>query len=162
VSRRPALGLAALLLVAGLVVSRPLASECTRGLPLTAGAPTGQAVLSRTAGDTLQLYYQLWLVRDGLLGPTPLFRDPYQFRLNGPRWNLPQSFLPLAVPFVLLSGFGSHAAYNLLVLLVPAGGLAAMPWSGTTPATRGCGRRRHRFAGRLGSAPLQPAAAPRR
>ena len=26
--------------------------------------------------DTLQLYYQLWLVRDGLLGPTPLFTDP--------------------------------------------------------------------------------------
>ena len=76
--------------------------------------------------DTLQLYYQLWLVRDGLLGPTPAFTDPYQFRINGPRGNLTQTFLPLALPFTVLSVFGLHAAYNLLVLLsFPATALAA-------------------------------------
>jgi hypothetical protein len=84
------------------------------------------SVLVRSPSDTLQLYYQLWLVQDGVLGPTPLFTDPYQFRVNGPRWNLAQTFLPLALPFTLLSAFGLHAAYNLLVLLsFPVTGLAA-------------------------------------
>ena len=123
---RLALGLAALLLAAGLVVSWPLALEWRDGLPLTARAPLDRAVLTGAPGDALQLYYQLWLVRDGLLGPTPLFTDPYQFRVDGPRWNLPQTFLPLALPFTALSVFGLHAAYNLLVLLsFPAAGLTA-------------------------------------
>jgi hypothetical protein len=83
-------------------------------------------VLTRVAGDALQLYYQLWLARDGLLGPTPLFRDPYQFGVTGPRWNLPQSFPPLALPFLLLSPLGLHRAYDLLVFLsFPLSGLAA-------------------------------------
>ncbi len=121
-----ALALAAGLLLAGLVVSRPLAREWAEGLPLTARAPADRAVLTYAAGDTLQLYYQLWLARDGLGGATPPFTDPYQFRVDGPRWNLPQSFLPLALPFLLLSPLGSHAAYNILVLLsFPAAGLAA-------------------------------------
>ncbi|MBI3456869.1 MAG: hypothetical protein HY002_13920 [Candidatus Rokubacteria bacterium] len=123
---RPALGLLGLLLVVGLVVSRPLASEWWTGLPLSSRPPADRAVLLRASGDTLQLYYQLWLFRDGLLGSTPLFRDPYQFRTDGPRWSLPQAFLPLALPFTLLSALGSPAAYNLLVLLsFPFTGLAA-------------------------------------
>jgi hypothetical protein len=96
------------------------------GLPVGARQLTELPVLVRVPSDTLQLYYQLWLVRDGLLGPTPLFTDPYQFRVNGPRWNLPQAFLPLALPFSALSLFGLHAAYNLLVLAsFPAAGRAA-------------------------------------
>jgi hypothetical protein len=117
---------AGLCVAAGLIVARPLPWELTRGLPIGSRQPVDIAVLSRAPGDTLQLYYQLWLVRDGLLGPTPLFTDPYQFRINGPRWNLTQTFLPLSLPFTLLSGFGLHAAYNLLVLLsFPAAGVAA-------------------------------------
>jgi hypothetical protein len=124
--RWPALTVAALCLAAALIVSRPLPAEMTRGLPVGARQLTELAVLTRIPADTLQLYYQLWLVRDGLLGPTPLFTDPYQFRMNGPRWNLPQTFLPLAVPFTVFSILGGHAAYNLLVLLsFPAAGLAA-------------------------------------
>ena len=123
---RTAWAVTGLCLAAGLVVARPLPWELTRGLPVGARQPVDVSVLSRMPGDTLQLYYQLWLVRDGLLGPTPLFTDPYQFRVNGPRWNLTQTFLPLALPFTLLSTFGLHAAYNLLVLLsFPAAGLAA-------------------------------------
>lgn len=123
---RTAWVVAGLCLAAGLVVARPLPWELTRGLPVGVRQPVDVSVLSRMPGDTLQLYYQLWLVRDGLLGPTPLFTDPYQFRVNGPRWNLTQAFLPLALPFTLLSAFGLHAAYNLLVLLsFPATGLAA-------------------------------------
>lgn len=121
-----ALGVGVVALTAGLVVSRPLPGELTRGLPVGARQIPELPVLTRVSGDTLQLYYQLWLVRDGLLGPTPLFTDPYQFRVNGPRWNLPQAFLPLALPFTAFSIFGLHAAYNLLVLLsFPAAGLAA-------------------------------------
>jgi hypothetical protein len=117
---------ATLALAAALVVSRPLPAEIARGLPIGARQLPELPVLTRVSGDTLQLYYQLWLVRDGLVGPTPLFTDPYQFRVNGPRWNLPQAFLPLALPFSVLSVFGGHAAYNLLVLLsFPATALAA-------------------------------------
>ena len=124
--RWAALTVAAVSLGAALVVSRPLPAEITQGLPVGARQLTEIAVLTRVSADTLQLYYQLWLVRDGLLGPTPLFTDPYQFRVNGPRWNLPQAFLPLSLPFTALSAFGGHAAYNLLVLLsFPAAGLAA-------------------------------------
>jgi hypothetical protein len=124
--RWAAITVATVSLGAALVVSRPLPGEISQGLPVGARQLTELAVLSRVSADTLQLYYQLWLVRDGLLGPTPLFTDPYQFRVNGPRWNLPQAFLPLSVPFTALSVFGGHAAYNLLVLLsFPAAGLAA-------------------------------------
>jgi hypothetical protein len=121
-----AVGLAALLLVAALLVSRPLVLEWRDALPLAARAPADTTVLTRYPGDVLQLYYQAWLVKDGLVGPTPLFRDPYQFRVNGPRWNLPQTFLPVALPFTLLAGLGPIAAYNALVWLsFPLSGLAA-------------------------------------
>ena len=124
--RWAALTVAAVSLGAALVVSRPLPVEITRGLPVGARQLAELPVLTRVPADTLQLYYQLWLVRDGLLGPTPLFTDPYQFRVDGPRWNLPQAFLPLALPFTALSGLGFHAAYNVLILLsFPAAGLAA-------------------------------------
>jgi hypothetical protein len=117
---------ATLSLAAAVVVSRPLPAEITRGLPVGSRQLAELPVLTRVAADTLQLYYQLWLVRDGLVGPTPLFTDPYQFRVDGPRWNLPQAFLPLALPFTVLSPLGLHAAYNLLVLLsFPAAALAA-------------------------------------
>jgi hypothetical protein len=117
---------AAVSLGAGLIVSRPLPAEIASGLPVGARQLVELPVLTRVPADTLQLYYQLWLVRDGLLGPTPLFTDPYQFRVNGPRWNLPQTFLPLALPFTAFSLLGGHVAYNLLVLLsFPAAGLAA-------------------------------------
>jgi hypothetical protein len=126
--RRPAaaIALSLVLAVAGLVVSRPLVQEWRAGLPVTARAPVDVPVLARTPGDVLQLYYQLWLFGDGLLGRAPLFRDPYQFRVDGPRWNLPQTFPPLSIPFTLLSPLGHHAAYNLLVWLsFPFAGLAA-------------------------------------
>jgi len=123
---RPTLLLAAVLLVAGLVVSRPLPSEWRQGLPFSSRGAGTQTLVARAPGDVLQLYYHLWLVKDGLLGPTPLFRDPYQFRIDGPRWNLPQTFLPLSLPFTVFSAFGPNAAYNLLVFLsFPLAGLTA-------------------------------------
>lgn len=123
---RAGLALGALGLALGLWVSRPLVVEWAHGLPLAWAAPPDRSVLEHATGDTLQLLYQLWLVRDGLLGPTPLGTDPYQFRVDGPRWNLVQTFPPLAGPFTLLSPLGLQAAYNLLVLLsFPLSALAA-------------------------------------
>jgi hypothetical protein len=122
---RPAPVLAGLLLVAGLAVSWPLPDHWRTGLPIGARGAREGAVLSHGSGDTLQLYYQLWLLRDGLVGPTPLATDPYQFRVNGPRGNLLQTFLPLALPYALLSGVGLLAAYNVLVWLsFPLAGLS--------------------------------------
>jgi hypothetical protein len=124
--RKPAFLLAIVLLIASLVVSRPLPLEWRQGLPFSSRGAAAQALVTRAPGDVLQLYYHLWLVRDGLLGSTPLFWDPYQFRIDGPRWNLPQTFFPLSLPFTVLSALGSTAAYNLLVFLsFPLSGLAA-------------------------------------
>ena len=123
---RPAWALTLGLVAIALVVSRPLPSTFREGLPVTARAPVDVPVLQRTPGDALQLYYQLWLFGDGLFGRAPLLRDPYQFRTDGPRWNLPQTFPPLSIPFTLFRPLGGHVAYNLLVLLsFPGAGLAA-------------------------------------
>jgi hypothetical protein len=123
---RAGLALAGALLLLGLLVSRPLGQVWTDGVPVAAAPPVGGEILARASGDTLQLYYQLWLAADGLRGGSPLFRDPYQFRIDGPRWNLPQTFWPLSLPFAVLSPLGGPAAYNLLVLLsFPLAGLAA-------------------------------------
>jgi hypothetical protein len=122
----PAWTLALGLLATALVVSRPLPSMLREGLPVMARAPADVSVLQRTPGDALQLYYQLWLFGDGLFGQAPFLHDPYQFRTDGARWNLPQTFPPLSIPFTLLRPLGSHVAYNLLVLLsFPAAGLPA-------------------------------------
>jgi hypothetical protein len=80
----------------------------------------------RVQGDYLQFYYYLWLVGDRLAHGASFLRDPYQFRVDGPRLNLPNTFLPVALLYVPLSLAGSHLAYNLLVLLsFPAAGVAA-------------------------------------
>jgi hypothetical protein len=123
---RPPLALALGLFGLGLALSWPLPTAWREGLPLAARPPDDRAILLRSPGDSLQLHYQLWLASEGLLGRAPLFRDPYQFRVDGPRWNLPQTFPPLALPFALLRPLGGPAAYNLLVLLsFPAAGGAA-------------------------------------
>lgn len=124
--RRGALWVVALSLAAGLVVSRPLPWHLSDTLPVGARQLAEAPVLTRIHSDTLQLYYFLWLTRDGLVGPTPLLTDPYQFGVSQPRGSLLQAFLPLALPFTILSLLGLHVAYNLLVLLsFPATALAA-------------------------------------
>ena len=118
--------LAVALLAIGLVVSRPLPREWSHAVPLNLYPPLDGRILPRTAGDTLQLYYHLWLVRDGLLGRSPLLRDPYQFAGGVPPSNLYASFPPLALPFVVTGALGPIRGYNLLVLLsFPFTGLAA-------------------------------------
>ena len=78
----------------------------------------------RIQGDHLQFYYYLWLVRDRLQAGASIFRDPYQFSVNGPHWNLPNTFLPFTLLYLPLSLLGPLLAYNLLVLLsFPLAGL---------------------------------------
>jgi hypothetical protein len=127
VKTRPALALALALAAGAVAGTWPLAREWRGALPvMIPPGPPERHVLTRAPGDTLQLYYQLWLARDGVVGPTPAFTDPYQFRTDGPRPNGPQTFPPLALPFLLLSAAGPTGAYNLLVLLsFPLAGLAA-------------------------------------
>jgi len=105
--------------------SFPLVTHLDDALPFAAVPPEGREVAWRVQGDYLQFYYYLWLVRERLIAGASLLRDPYQFAVGAARPNLPNTFLPFALPFVALSPVGSRLAYNLLVLLsFPAAGLA--------------------------------------
>jgi hypothetical protein len=108
------------------VYTLPLVRDLADGLPFAAVPPEGREAAWRIQGDYLQFYYYLWLVRDRLLdGASPL-RDPYQFAVDGPRLNLPNTFLPFALLYLPLSVAGPLLAYNLLVLAsFPLAGLAA-------------------------------------
>ena len=153
---------AAVSLAAALVVSRPLPAEITHGLPVGALQLAELPILTRIASDTLQLYYQLWLVQDGLLGPTPLFTDPYQFRVNGPRWNLPQTFLPLSLPFTLLSPLGlmppticSSSSRFRRPASQPTGSRAISPGTSPRPSWSASASRSFRLASTRSSAAIR-------
>jgi len=124
--RRALLGVAVAFLLLGVAYTAPLVMHLREGLPYAAVPPGGRETAWRAQGDYLQLYYYLWLVRDRLAAGASFLRDPYQFAVDGPRLNLPNTFLPLALLYVPLSLAGARLAYNLLVLLsFPAAGLTA-------------------------------------
>jgi hypothetical protein len=118
---RAALAVAALFIVLGLAFTAPLATHLRDGLPYAAVPPEGRETSWRVQGDYLQFYYYLWLVRDRLAAGASFLRDPYQFAVDGPRLNLPNTFLPVALLYVPLSLVGPRLAYNALVLLSFAG-----------------------------------------
>ncbi len=123
---RSGLGVFVAFFLLGLVYTAPLLLHLADALPFTAVPPQGRERLWRTEGDYLQFYYYLWLVRDRLLSGASFHRDPYQFAVDGPRLNLPNTFLPFALLFLPLSAAGPRLGYNLLVLLsFPFAGLAA-------------------------------------
>jgi hypothetical protein len=124
--RRAALALVAAFLVGGALYTMPLVAHLADGLPFAAVPPEGRETAWRIQGDYLQFYYYLWLGRDRFLtGASPL-RDPYQFAVDGPRPNLPNTFLPFALLYLPLSVAGPLLAYNLLVLAsFPLAALAA-------------------------------------
>jgi hypothetical protein len=122
---RAGLGVVALFLLLAILYTAPLVTHLADGLPFAAVPPEGRETLWRVQGDYLQFYYYLWLVRDRLLAGASFLRDPYQFAVDGPRLNLPNTFLPFALPFVALSAAGPRVAYNALVLFsFPLAGLA--------------------------------------
>jgi hypothetical protein len=114
-------------LLLGVLYTLPLVVHITDAVPFAA-VPTPQHELTwRVQGDHLQFYYYLWLVRDRLRAGASIFRDPYQFSVNGPHWNLPNTFLPFTLLYLPLSLLGPRLAYNLLVLL-------SFPLTGLTTA----------------------------
>ncbi|MGH7322551.1 MAG: hypothetical protein ACRELA_23415, partial [Candidatus Rokuibacteriota bacterium] len=113
----PLLAVFALFVVIGAVYCAPLLPYLTRGLPYTHFPQPGYEVVERFPADYLQLYYHLWLLQDGLFGPTPLLRDPYEFAWGGPQPGWKTYFVPTSLIFVALSAFGTFVAYNGFVLL---------------------------------------------
>jgi hypothetical protein len=112
-------------LLLGILYTLPLAAHLTDGLPFAAVPRARHELTWRMQGDHLQFYYYLWLVRDRLAAGASILRDPYQFSVNGPRLNLPNTFLPFALVYLPLSWPSPRLAYNLLVLLsFPLAGVA--------------------------------------
>ena len=109
-------GVFVLCLLVGALYAHPLLPHFFSGLPYTHAPQPGGEVVERFPGDYLQFYYHLWLLQDGLFGPTPLFRDPYEFRWGGPQPGWRTYFLPTSLLFVALSPLGTFAAYNAFVL----------------------------------------------
>jgi hypothetical protein len=101
----------------GIAVTHPLALHFTTGLPYTHSPPPGREVVERQPGDYLQYYYHLWLLRDGVLGGTPLLSDPYEFAWGGPQPGWRTYFLPISLAYLALTPLGPFAAYNAFVLL---------------------------------------------
>jgi hypothetical protein len=124
--RGAAAGLFLLFLLLGVAFTAPLARHLRDGLPYAAVPTPGRELVYGVQGDYLQFYYYLWLVEERLLAGASFLKDPYQFAVDGPRPNLPNIFLPAALPFVPLSALGHRFAYNALVLLsFPFAGVAA-------------------------------------
>jgi hypothetical protein len=123
--RGAALGLFVLFFLLGVVFTAPLVRHLREALPYAAVPMPGRELVFGAQGDYLQFYYYLWLVQERLLAGASFLRDPYQFAVDGPRPNLPNTFVPAASLFVPLSALGPRLAYNLLVLLsFPFAGLA--------------------------------------
>lgn len=114
----------ALLLLFGLLFTRPLVRHFGTDVLYTHEAAPGYERVPLAQGDHLQLLYQFWLLGDSLREGRSLLSDPYQFRAGGPGGFFFQpSLLPLLT--LLLSPLGLVAAYNCLTLLsFAASGLA--------------------------------------
>lgn len=124
--RKPALAAFLAFLVVGALFTWPLARHLGTALPFAAVPPDGRETAGQIQGDYLQFYYYLWLVRDRVLAGASFLRDPYQFAVDGPRVNLPNTFLPFALLYLPLSLPDPRLGYNLLVLLsFPLAGLSA-------------------------------------
>jgi hypothetical protein len=102
--------------ILGLVYTYPLVLYFNKGMAYTHSPAKGYEVVSLAQGDYLQFYYKLWLFKDSVLGPTPLFSDPYQFSISEEKTFSTQS-LPLSFFFLIFSAFGGNFAYNSLVIL---------------------------------------------
>ncbi|MBI4010722.1 MAG: hypothetical protein HY359_00315 [Candidatus Rokubacteria bacterium] len=103
----------------GLVFTYPLARYASSGIPYVRFPAPGAEVKRMEPGDTLQLYYWFWLMKDNLTGGSRLFENPYEFDvtpvLPPQRYGFYQ--FPLSLLFVLLSPLGGAAAYNGMVVL---------------------------------------------
>lgn len=111
--------LALFFLVLGLFFSHPLVLHLQETIPYTVQPAEGSAVSQFHESDSLQLLYNLWLLKDFTLNPQQsFFVDHYQFQVP----DLPRLYctreLPLSLVFLPLSLLlGNLFAYNLTLLL---------------------------------------------
>ncbi len=96
----------------------PLAADFLRGIPYGYHPSPGWGQVPLFPGDHLQFYYWSWLFVDNILGPSPLFTNPYEFStfLHPDGIALYANF-PFSLFYFILQPLGSLAAYNTVVLL---------------------------------------------
>ncbi len=109
--------LSLLFLLAGLLQTRPLALHLASHVPYTPRPQTGHEIVPVAQGDHLQLIYHFWLFGDALRDGRPFFPRHLEFSTGPVEETFSPQFLPLSLPYWLLSPLGSPLAYNLLVLL---------------------------------------------
>jgi hypothetical protein len=107
---------AAIMLVAGIAFTYPLARHFSTDILYTHHPIEGYERVPLEQGDHLHLFYHLWLFKDSVLSGRSPFVDPYQFQYGGHREFLFQISL-LPVLFAVLSIAGDVAAYNMLTIL---------------------------------------------
>lgn len=106
-------------LALGLFFSHPLGLHLKETIPYTTQVTLDQSAGQFNETDSLQLLYNLWLLKDFALNPQQsFFVDHYQFQVP----DLPQLYstreLPLSLVFLPLSLLlGDLFAYNLTLLL---------------------------------------------
>ncbi len=110
-------GLAALYLVLGLLLTRPLGSHFTTGIPYTRTADAADPVKHAVLGDHFQVYYRFWLFGDVLAGNSAPFENKYEFSVAPgaarPLWGY---FLPYPLLFAAARPLGGAAGYNAALL----------------------------------------------
>ncbi|HEV8673642.1 MAG TPA: hypothetical protein VGX21_06315 [Methylomirabilota bacterium] len=103
----------------GLLYTAPLPAYFSTGIPYVRFPAPGAEVKWMQPGDSLQLYYWFWLMRDNLAGGSRLFTNPYEFDvtpvLPPQRYGFYQ--FPLSLLFVVFSALGGAAAYNAMIVL---------------------------------------------
>lgn len=107
-----------LFLLLAIIDAYPLIRYLDKGMPYSPYPDKGHETTYTAHGDYLQLYYNLWLFKDALLGNIPFFTNPYEFSVGEgymPSFN--SQFFPMSLFFAILSVFGNITAYNLLVIL---------------------------------------------
>ena len=107
--------LAVVLLMCGVAVaaSWPLLDHFFAAIPCQTTA--GRLYLDRP-GDSLQLYYWFWLLRDNLFGASGLMRNPYEFNMTAASPPDGLYMYPLYFLYLLFTFLGDIGAYNALVL----------------------------------------------
>lgn len=109
-----------LAVILGGVFSYPLALDLTSSIPASHSMTGSQRVRFMVPGDHLQLQYHFWLVEDMIFGPTPWFRNVYEFNTgsDAERFEPGAYFLPFSLIYALIAHFSGVAlAWNLTILV---------------------------------------------
>lgn len=105
-------GICLLVLILAVISTYPLILHFDSGIPY---APFGGEALNRT-GDSLQLLYWFWLVKENFIGAVPFDTNPFEFNMSIAHETTGLTTVPLAFLYMLFSPFGEIAAYNCTVL----------------------------------------------